>query len=139
VSFEAAFLGTLGRDAESKTSKAGKSYLRLNIRTGDGDAATWINVTSFDPEAIENARRFVRGAGIYIEGRVSLDEWTGADGNKRTGLSCVPWYSRLSQIGRNKPRKSAERPASRSLELTGGTSGGASFDDTIPFAPDWRA
>ena len=30
--------GTLGKDAETKTSAAGKPYLRLNIRTGDGDA-----------------------------------------------------------------------------------------------------
>jgi hypothetical protein len=29
---EAAMLGVLGRDAESKTSKSGKNYLRLNRR-----------------------------------------------------------------------------------------------------------
>ena len=29
---ECAFFGTLGRDAESKVSKTGKPYLRLNVR-----------------------------------------------------------------------------------------------------------
>ena len=30
----AAFFGTLSRDAENKTSKGGKSFLRMNVRTG---------------------------------------------------------------------------------------------------------
>src|SRR6266436_5072399 len=37
MSIEAALFGMLGKDAETKTSAAGKPYLRLNIRTGDGD------------------------------------------------------------------------------------------------------
>ena len=36
---EAAFFGALGSDVERKVSKSGKSYLRLSIRVGDGDAA----------------------------------------------------------------------------------------------------
>jgi hypothetical protein len=36
---EAAFFGSLGRDAEAKTSKNGKPYLRMNVSVGDGDAA----------------------------------------------------------------------------------------------------
>jgi hypothetical protein len=37
-SIEAALFGTLGRDAERKTSKNGKPYLRLNVACGEGDA-----------------------------------------------------------------------------------------------------
>jgi hypothetical protein len=36
---ECAFFGVLGRDGEAKTSKAGKPYLRLNMRVGDGESA----------------------------------------------------------------------------------------------------
>ena len=49
---EAAFFGALGRDAESKVSKSGKRYLRLNVRVGDGDSAQWVSVMCFDEEAI---------------------------------------------------------------------------------------
>jgi len=34
---EAAFIGALGRDAETKTSQNGKRYLRLNVRVGEPD------------------------------------------------------------------------------------------------------
>jgi single-stranded DNA-binding protein len=105
---EAAFFGALGRDAESKTSKNGKPYLRLNIRVGEGDAAQWINVTSFDAQAIEMAEKLVKGARVYVEGKLGLDEWTGQDGNKRVGLSCMSWHTRLSQIGRNRPKSERE-------------------------------
>jgi hypothetical protein len=61
MSIEAAFFGVLGRDAEFKTSKNGKSYLRLNVRVGDGDAQ-WISVMAFDPEAVSLDPKFIKGA-----------------------------------------------------------------------------
>jgi single-stranded DNA-binding protein len=59
----------------------------------------------FDPDAIAVVDKMVKGARCYIEGKLSLDEWTGQDGVKRAGLSCVSWHCRLSQIDRNKPQK----------------------------------
>jgi single-stranded DNA-binding protein len=102
---EVALFGVLGRDAESKVSKSGKPYLRLNIRSGDGDAAQWINVMTFDPEAIVLASKFVKGARIYLEGTLRLDAWTGADGVQRHGLSAMSWHTRIASIGRNRPSK----------------------------------
>jgi len=75
MSIEAAFFGSLGRDAESKTSKAGKAYLRLAVRVGDGDGAQWVSFMAFDPRAIEQANKFVKGARVYCEGALSLNEW----------------------------------------------------------------
>ena len=109
MSIEAALFGVLGKDAETKTSAAGKPYLRLNIRTGDGDAAQWINAMCFDADAISQAERLHKGASLYIEGTIKLDEWTGQDGAKRHGLSLMSWHCRLSQIGRNRPRRD-DRP-----------------------------
>lgn len=104
---EAAMFGVLGKNAESKTSGSGKSYLRLNLRVGDGDGAQWVNAMTFDPDAIAVADKMVKGARVYIEGRLSLDEWSGQDGAKRHGLSLMSGYCRLSQIGRNKPPRAA--------------------------------
>src|SRR5260370_23774088 len=107
MSIEAALFGMLGKDAETKTSAAGKLYLRLNIRTGDGDAAQWINAMCFDADAIARAEQLRKGAAVYIEGTLKLDEWTGQDGANRHGLSLMSWHCRLSQIGRNRPRRAA--------------------------------
>src|SRR5262245_26777104 len=87
MGIEVAFPGSLVRDAEAKTSKAGKQYLRINVRVENGDKAEFINAMVFDPDAIAVADKLVKGARVYIEGKLSLDEWTAQDGTKRTGLS----------------------------------------------------
>jgi single-stranded DNA-binding protein len=71
---ETAFFGALAADAEQKVSKAGKSYLRLRLRVGDGDGAQWVSVMCFDPDAIAVTDKLVKGARCYVEGRISLDE-----------------------------------------------------------------
>jgi single-stranded DNA-binding protein len=146
MSIEAALFGMLGKDAETKTSAAGKPYLRLNIRTGDGDAAQWINAMCFDAEAIAQAERLCKGARVYIEGTLKLDEWTGQDGAKRHGLSLMSWHCRLSQIGRNRPRRDDRPKAAASGRARADASayapigadarppkGHPAFDDDIPF------
>jgi single-strand DNA-binding protein len=105
---ECAFFATLGRYAERKTSQAGKAYLRLNVRVGDDDAVQWLSVLAFDERAIEVADKLVKGAKVYVEGRLSTNEWTGQDGEKRLGLSVMSWHTRLAQIGRNKSKRERE-------------------------------
>jgi single-stranded DNA-binding protein len=102
---EAAFFGALSRDAESKTSKSGKHYLRLNLRVGDGDGAQWVSVMAFDQNAIDVADKLLKGARVYVEGSLSVTEWSRQDGVKRHGLSMMSWHCRLSQIGRNRPKR----------------------------------
>jgi single-stranded DNA-binding protein len=130
MSIEAAFFGTLSRDAERKTSKGGKSYLRMNVRTGDGDAAQWVSVTAFDEKAIAQADKFTKGARVYIEGSLKLEEWNGRDGVMRRGLSCLAWRARLSEIGRNK-RSRERRPAADKPQ--GAAAPNTSHSDDIPF------
>ena len=141
MSIEAAAFGTLSRDGELKVSAKGKSYLRLNLAVGEGEAVTWLSVLAFDPEAIGRADKFVRGARIYVEGKLSLSEWTGQDGVKRAGLSIMSWHCRPAAIGRNKPAKrerednpNGTRQAAQSTQ----PGGGPAFSDEIPFAPERR-
>jgi single-strand DNA-binding protein len=108
LSIEAAFFGSLSRDAEVKTSKGGKRYLRLNVRVGDGDASQWVSVMAFDERALDQADKLTKGSRVYVEGSIKLDEWTGADGVQRHGLSRMSWYCRIAEIGRNKPKRERE-------------------------------
>jgi single-stranded DNA-binding protein len=126
---EAAFFGALGRDCDSKTSKAGKSYLRLNVRVGDGEATHWISVMAFDLRALEQVDKFVKGASVYVEGKLRLDEWTAQDGTKRHGLSVMSWHCRLAEIGRNKSKRAGDtkpQPEDKSAVAK-------DFDDEIVF------
>jgi len=136
---EAAFFGALGRDAERKVSGAGKPYLRANIRVGDGEGAQWVGVLAFDEQAIAAAEKFVKGARVYVEGRLTLDKWKGQDGAERVGFSCMSWHCRLAQIGRNKPQPERKQEAADNRSAPRSASSGAGFNDDIPFAPEWRA
>jgi single-stranded DNA-binding protein len=149
MTIECAFFGGLGRNAEAKTSKGGKAYLRLNVRVGDGDTGQWITATVFDTEAIEVAAMMVKGARVYLEGSLTLNEWVGADGVKRGGLSVMSFHCRLSQIGRSKVRRDQQKqddPAppppsgrERAARSDFAPAGKApAFDDDIPFAPEFR-
>jgi single-strand DNA-binding protein len=126
---ECAFFGALARDAERRTSKAGRGYLKFTVRTGDGDDVTWVGVMCFDEKALELADKMAAGARVYVEGKLSLDEWTGQDGSKRHSLSVTSWYTRLSQIGRNRPRRDEHKTGrERAAE-----SAYAPADDNIDF------
>jgi single-stranded DNA-binding protein len=112
MTIEVAFFATVIRDPEPKTSQSGKPYMRINCRDGDGEQAQWINVTVFGDQVAELAGKVVKGSRVYVEGRLSLDEWTGQDGVKRHGLSVAAWRFELPKIGRNRPpRERGERPS----------------------------
>jgi single-stranded DNA-binding protein len=104
MTIEAAFLGTLGRDGEVKSSARGKSYLKLNVRVGEGDGATWVSVVAFDETSLLIADRFTKGTRVYVEGKILLNEWTGQAGAKRRGVALMASHCRLAQIGRKKVR-----------------------------------
>jgi single-stranded DNA-binding protein len=110
---ECAFTATV-HTAELKTSKAGKQYLQINGRIGSGDDVTWIQIRSFDADAIAGAGRFTKGCSAYCEGTLRLDKWTAQDGSEKQGLSCMARLTRLPAIGANRPKRDGnvvhERP-----------------------------
>ena len=139
---ECAFIGVLSRDAEQRTSKNGNPFLLLNARAGDGDNAQWIGVLCFDANAVENADRLLKGARIYVEGRLELKEWQSSDGSTKQSLNCVSWHCRLAGIGRNKPKRETSETASVAAGRTyrsprsapaGRLPGNGDFNDDIGF------
>jgi single-stranded DNA-binding protein len=102
------------------------------VACSEGETTIWVNAMVFDERAIAVADGFVKGAAVYLEGKLSLNEWTASDGTTRTGLSVLSWHCRLSQIGRAKAKSEKPKSAPQSAPA------GAPFDDEIPFAPEWR-
>ena len=91
---------------ELRNSAAGKDWCRLSVGVGEGDAVTWVSVAVFEEKARALAG-IAKGVEVYVEGRLSLNTWTGKDGDKRTGLSLSAWRVEvLRRIG--KSRKHAE-------------------------------
>jgi single-stranded DNA-binding protein len=85
---------------------------------------------AFDTKAIEATDKMVKGSRVYCEGSLRLDEWTAQDGRTKHGLSVMSWHCRLSQIGRNKPRRERDDAGERSKVSAAAPS---FYDDPIPF------
>jgi single-stranded DNA-binding protein len=143
MTIDVAFYAVVGRDPQLKTSKSGRAYLRLNVRAGNGDGAVWLSVMVFN-DVEELAGRLTKESKVYIEGAITADAWIDRDGKARANLNVMTWHCvETHRIGRNKP------PAKRKAKITSvdiatpssaapPSRGGDFYDDSIPFAPEWR-
>ena len=135
---ETAFWGTLGRDPELKTSRAGNAYASLNVAvtvgkddTSGKDVTQWVRVTAFGETAERIAAQAEKGARVYVEGSLTLNHWQAADGEKRTDLQVAGFkVEKVGAIGKNRPKREdgeAREPARQSY------SDDAPLSDEIPF------
>jgi single stranded DNA-binding protein len=118
----AAFAGRLGKDAEVRTTRAGKPWVAFSVcvdTNKDSEAATsWVKVALFGDGVDAMAPRLTKGTEVYCEGKLSLRSWVDGNGNERSGLSLATGtVTVMGQIGK-KPREAA-----KAKEL----------DDAIPF------
>jgi single-stranded DNA-binding protein len=138
MSIECAFFGFLAADAESRTSQAGKQWVRMRIGVGNDAAMQWTSVAVFG-KAAETAAEFKKGDRCYCEGTIKIDTWRGSDGAEKHGLSVASFkIEKTYQIGRNRPPK-GEKPApaasgrERAARSDYAPAGNADFNDDIPF------
>jgi single-stranded DNA-binding protein len=137
---ETAFLGSVVREAERKVSKNVKPYLRFTARVGDGDQAQFVSVMYFGDDAAE--LRMAQGTRVYVEGSLRLDKWE-KDGQPRSGLSVMSFHARIAEIGRNRPKRQ-RKPSITTVDVATPSSAaspsgrGNFYDDSIPFAAEWR-
>jgi hypothetical protein len=57
---------------------------------GEGGEPTWVSVAVSEEKA-RVLTGLAKGVEVYVEGRLSLNTWTGRDGAERTGLSVSAW------------------------------------------------
>jgi hypothetical protein len=107
MSIDAAVLGTVVRDAEVRTSAAGKPWTSVIVRSGDGDAASFVQIAIFGDAAVALGR-VEKNEKLYAEGAIRVNEWTTAAGEKRVGLSMAAWRAERPGVGRNKRQTSEQ-------------------------------
>lgn len=89
-------VGNLGRDPELRYTPQGLAVCDFSMATNERkkdkngeyhDVPTWFRVTLWRNQA-ENATKYLtKGSPVYIEGRLSQEEWTDRDGNTRYTLA----------------------------------------------------
>lgn len=76
--FQGIIVGNLGRDAEIKESKNGKSYLTFSVGVttgwGDSKATTWVNVKKYGDSA-KLAQALQKGCKVAITGNLDISVW----------------------------------------------------------------
>lgn len=148
---ETAFWGTLGRDPELKTSRAGKPFCGLALavtvgKTDDGkDITQWVRATCFGEAAQKVGTTAKKGERIYCEGSLTLTAWTDKDGAARTGLNVAAWKcERLGNIGKAREKRESDDGGNNGayrdhqtpivgMSNHGSYGGRRELDDEIPF------
>lgn len=78
------FSGNLGRDAELRVTPSGTKQVTFSMATTawvGKEVTTWLKVVWFGPTAEKLKDRLVKGARVYVQGKVYIDEWTNREGN----------------------------------------------------------
>ena len=88
-------VGNLGRDPELRYTPQGVAVCDFSMATNERkrdksgemqEVATWFRVTLWRNQAENAAKYLKKGSQVFIEGRLSLEEWTDRDGNTRQTL-----------------------------------------------------
>jgi single-stranded DNA-binding protein len=143
MSIECAFFGFVATDAESRTSQAGKLWVRLRVGVGKDADMQWVSVAVFGKDA-ETAAELKKGDRVYCEGAIKIDSWRGGDGADKHGLSVSSFkIEKTHQIGHNKSRSEKPAPAASGRERAARSDyapqgGVAGLADDIPFAAEFR-
>ena len=104
---EVVISGNLTGDMELRQSRSGlaigKFGVAVNDRVKQGDQwvdkATFVDCKLFGRRAESLAAYLLKGTKVAVEGRLSMDEWTGQDGQKRRKLEVI--VSELELMSRN--------------------------------------
>ena len=125
-------VGYLGRTPELRSTPAGTPVCDFSVATtekkGDSDVTTWFKVTTWQKLAEVAEKYLAKGSQVYVEGRVSLREYTDRDGNKRTSLEVNA--TDLKFIGSKGEAKAASAGANADAAPS---DEGVIDDDSIPF------
>ena len=93
-------VGNLGQDPETRYMPNGKAVTNLRIATSESwkdkqtgeqrEQTEWHSIVMYDKLAEIAAEYLRKGSQVYVEGRISYDEFTGQDGQKRyyTDIVC---------------------------------------------------
>ena len=146
---KASLIGNLGRDPEVRTTQGGKQVVTLNIATSESwrdsrsgdriERTEWHRVVVWNEGLGQIAEKYlVKGAKVYVEGKLVTNKWTDNAGVDRysTEIHLTPYNGVLTFLDNKKAegRASGEGAAPRREPATPApASAGGDLDDEIPF------
>ena len=108
-------VGRLGKDPESKQTRAGKEFSGFSVATskkiGEEEKTTWHNIVVWNEHTAKYVNGYaVKGTLVYVEGEIENRTWEKQDGSKGYATDIVVGqYSGTVQIlNDGKPREQAK-------------------------------
>lgn len=108
----AAFLGTVvGAGAELRFTGEGKAVLSFSCliydpKRPESTSATFARVSCWEVLAEQLEGTLPKGTEIYVEGKLTITNYTVKDGEQRTGVNVSAWkVEPLGKIGRSAPKR----------------------------------
>ena len=131
------FTGNLGKNAELKTTQAGKNVCTFSVAVtsgyGDNQKTTWANCAIFGKRAEGKLPQYlVQGQKVAISGEPTLETWDKPDGTKGTALKVM--VNSLDLIGEKKAETQPQQQYQQAPQQAP-QQGQAfeDFDEDIPF------
>lgn len=136
-------IGRLGRDPEVRTFANGGKVANFSICCNNRkkdvngqwiDDPVWVDCSAFNAgdykKTADLVEKYLRkGSQAFIEGRLTMDQWTGKDGEKKSKLKVV-----VENVQFLDPKGDGSAPSAPKQQ-----SGPASEYDELPPAPPARA
>ena len=146
-------IGNLGRDPEVRTTQGGKQVVTLNIATSESwrdaqsgerrERTEWHRVVIWNEGLGDIAEKYlVKGAKVYVEGKLTTNKWTDNAGVERysTEIHLTPYNGTLTFLDSKKSEgRSSGDDAARERAMAGvgdpssDAPKGQDRDDEIPF------
>lgn len=106
-------VGNLGRDPELRYTPQGDAVCSFTMATNEKrqgeNVSTWFKVTLWRKTAEAAAKYLEKGKSVYIEGRLSVEEWSDRDGKERYTLAVNA--TDMQFIGSRAEQAQSELPA----------------------------
>lgn len=137
------FCGTVGRDAEVRYLPSGQAVLNVsvanNVGFGDRQQTIWVRVAVWGKRAEGNLKDYLKkGQSVFVSGEMTMGEYTGNDGVKRTNIEVNAAI--LDLVGGKREGAAAPAPAQQSPHNAAKSNGyapppvnNAPYDDDVPF------
>lgn len=146
-------IGNVGRDPEVRTFGNGGKVCNLRIATSETwrdknsgekkEKTEWHQVAVFNDGLVRVAEQYLRkGSKVYIEGQLQTRKWQDQSGADRYSTEVVlqGYGGTLTMLDGKSGGDNDSGYGSGGSPSTGGSYGGPSdMEDSIPFAPEWRA
>jgi single-strand DNA-binding protein len=133
-------MGNLGRDPELRYTPQGIAVCDFSVAVNEKkrdkagelqDTTTWFKVTLWRNQAEIASKYLTKGSPVYIEGRLSLGEWTDREGNNRYSLEVTA--TDMHFVGGGNRPDETENQSDQSGGGTAEYSGGSSRESETSF------